>query len=218
MVSCNQVFVFTAEADPTEWTITIVKEHRSHDIFYIRWPNEAVLVIQAILRNFLDARVVNRFHKGITVVEEVGALSSQSFNHCEVTSQGFIDQAMEGFFVFCQQTCPFFKANPNWAIATIINVVARGLVRQEMNVNIVFIDIFEQVYDISMVGNRSRFTSFKGCLSQFHSFFGTVGYLANPTLRVTGFNPRAVHFCNDGNSFCNFSCFPLSSTHTTETR
>ena len=55
MVSCNQVFVFTAEADPTEWTITIVKEHRSHDIFYIRWPNEAVLVIQTILRNFLDA-------------------------------------------------------------------------------------------------------------------------------------------------------------------
>ena len=48
-------FMFTAEADPTEWTVSIVKEHRSHDIFYIRWPNEAVLVIQAILRNFLDA-------------------------------------------------------------------------------------------------------------------------------------------------------------------
>ena len=135
-----------------------------------------------------------------------------------MTSQGFIDQAMEGFFVFCQQTCPFFKANPNWAIATIIDVVARGLVRQEMNVNIVFIDIFEQVYDISMVGNRSRFTSFKCCLSQFHSFFGTVCHLANPALRVTGFDPRAVHFCNDSNCFCDFSCFPLSSAHSTETR
>ena len=155
MVSCNQVFVFTAEADPTEWTITIVKEHRSHDIFYIRWPNEAVLVIQAILRNFLDARVVNRFHKGITVVEEVGALSRQGFDHCKVTSQGFINQTVEGFFVFCQQTCPFFKTNANWAIATIINVVARGLVRQKMNMDLVFVDIFEQVYDITMVGNRS---------------------------------------------------------------
>ena len=68
---------------------------RQHDIFYIRWPNEAVLVIETILRNFLDARVVNRFHKGITVVEEVGTFSRQSFNHCKVTSQGFINQAMD---------------------------------------------------------------------------------------------------------------------------
>ena len=165
MVSCNQVFVFTAEADPTEWTITIVKEHRSHDIFYIRWPNEAVLVIQTILRNFLDAWVVNGFHEGITIVEEVGTFSRQIFNHCEVASQGFIDETVEGFLVFCQQACPFFKANTSWTITTIVNVVARGLVRQEMNMDLVFIDIFKQVYDITMVGNRSWFTSFQCCLS-----------------------------------------------------
>ena len=135
-----------------------------------------------------------------------------------MTSQGFIDQTVEGFLVFCQQACPFFKANTSWTITTIVNVVARGLVRQEMNMDLVFIDIFKQVYDITMVGNRSRFASFQCCLSQFHSFFGTVGHLTNPALRVTGFDPRAVHFCNDRNSFCNFSCFPLSATHPTETR
>ena len=92
--------MLTAQTYPTERTVTIVKEHRPHDIFYIRWPDEAVFVVKAILRNFLDARVIDCLHKGITIIKEVGAVASHGLNRLEVTSQGLVNQLSKGFLVF----------------------------------------------------------------------------------------------------------------------
>ena len=92
--------MLTAQTYPAERTITIVKEHWTHDIFYIRWPDKAVFIVKAVLRNFLDARVIDCLHKGITVVKEVGAVVSQGLDCLEVTFQGFINQLSKGFLVF----------------------------------------------------------------------------------------------------------------------
>ena len=122
--------MFTAQTYPTERTITIVKEHWAHDIFYIRWPDKAVFIIKAVLRNFLDARVIDRLHKGITVVKEVGTIVSQGLDRFEVTFQGLVNQLSKGFLVFSQEASPLFKADASRAVATVVDIVARSLVRQ----------------------------------------------------------------------------------------
>ena len=146
--------MLTAQTYPTERTITIVKEHWAHDIFYIRWPDEAVFVIKAILRNFLDARVINCLHKGITIVKEVGAIVSQGLDSLEVTFQGFVNQLSKGFLVFSQEACPLFKADTSRTVAAVVNIVARSLVRKQIYMDIVLVDIFQEVYDVTMIGNR----------------------------------------------------------------
>ena len=134
--------MLTAQTYPTERTVTIVKEHWPHDIFYIRWPDKAVFVIKAILRNFLDARVIDCLHKGVTVVKEVGAVVSQGLDCLEVTFQGLVNQLCKGFLVFSQETSTLFKANAGWAVAAVIDIVARSLVRQQIDMDIVLVDIF----------------------------------------------------------------------------
>ncbi len=86
-----------------------------------------------------------------------------------------------------------------------------------MNVNLVFIDIFEQIYDITMVGNRSGFTSFKGCLSQFHGFFGTICHFWLIQPWVTGFRSESGPL-QRWHRFWWFQLLSLSSAHSTETR
>ena len=98
--------------------------------FYIRWPDEAVFVIKAILRNFLDARVIDCLHKGITIVKEVSAIASQGLDCLEVTFQGLVNQLCKGFLVFSQEASPLFKADTSWTVAAVVNIVARSLVRQ----------------------------------------------------------------------------------------
>ena len=147
--------MLTAQTYPTERTITIVKEHWPHDIFYIRWPDEAVFIVKAIFRNFLDARVIDCLHKGISVVKEVSAIVSQGLDCLEVTFQGLVNQLSKGFLVFSQETSPFFKADTSRAVATVIDIVTRSLVRQQINMDIVLVDIFQEVYDVTVIGNGS---------------------------------------------------------------
>ena len=147
--------MLTAQTYPTERTITIVKEHWAHDIFYIRWPDEAVFVVKAVFRNFLDARVIDCLHKGITVVKEVGAVASQSLDCLEVTFQGLVNQFSKGFLVFSQETSPFFKADTSRTVAAVVNIVARSLVRKQIYMDIVLVDVFQEVYNVTMIGNGS---------------------------------------------------------------
>ena len=147
--------MLTAQTYPTERTITIVKEHWAHDIFYIRWPNEAVFIVKAILRNFLDARVIDCLHKGITIVKEVGTIASQGLDCLEVTFQCLVNQISKGFLVFSQEASPLFKANASWTVAAVIDIVARSLVRQQIDMDIVLVDVFQEVYDVTVIGNRS---------------------------------------------------------------
>ena len=147
--------MLTAQTYPTERTITIVKEHWAHDIFYIRWPDEAVFVVKAVFRNFLDTRVIDCLHKGITIVKEVSAIASQGLDRLEVTFQGLVNQLSKGFLVFSQKTSPFFKADTSRAVTTVVNIVARSLVRQQINMDVILVDVFQEVYDVTVIGNRS---------------------------------------------------------------
>ncbi len=109
MVGCNQVFMFTAEADLTEWTVSIVKEHRSHDIFY-KMAKQLSLSSRPFLRNFW-CWVVNRFHKGITSNHRY--FIRQSFNHWKVTSRS-ADQDGR-LFCLLPTNVSVPQADPNWA-------------------------------------------------------------------------------------------------------
>ena len=147
--------MLTAQTYPTERTITIVKEHWTHDIFYIRWPDEAVFIVKAVLRNFLDARVIDCLHKGITVVKEVGTVASQGLDCLEVTFQCFVNQLSKAFLVFSQEASPLFKADTSWTVAAVIDIMARSLVRQQINMDVILVDIFQEIYNVTVIGNRS---------------------------------------------------------------
>ena len=121
--------MLTAQTYPTERTITIVKEHWAHDIFYIGWPDEAVFVVKAVLRNFLNTRVIDGLHKGITIVKEVGTIASQGLDCLEVTFQGLVNQLSKCFLVFSQEASPLFKADTSWTVAAVIDIVTRSLIR-----------------------------------------------------------------------------------------
>ena len=73
MVCLYQVFMFSTQANPSERAITVVKELRSHNVFYIARPDESVFLVYTVAGDFFYSGVVDRFHKGVSIVKEIGA-------------------------------------------------------------------------------------------------------------------------------------------------
>ena len=93
-VGLHQVFMFSTEAHPAERTITIIKQFRSHNVFHIAGENEAVLIVP-VSRNFAHTGIVDGFHEGVPIIEEVCTVFHQPLYSLEMTLQGNIHQAPE---------------------------------------------------------------------------------------------------------------------------
>ena len=128
VVCLDQILVIVAEAYPAEWTIAVVKELRSHNILYIAWPDEAILVVYAIARDLLNASIKASLHKGITIVKEVSATSHQSLDSLVVTVQTLVHLLAEVLSVVSEQVGALLKGKRYRAVTTLVDSVTARLI------------------------------------------------------------------------------------------
>ena len=216
LVGLHQVFVLATEAYPTERTITIIEQFRSHDVFHIRWPNESILFIHTISGDFFYTGIINGFHKGIAIIEEIGASSHQSLNDIEVTFQAFIYLHFKSRTVFLQEASTLFETDACRTIATFINGMARCLVAEEFNVYVIVQGIFQQIDYIAMIGDGTRTLFLHGFTCQLIGFCQIRSDMLHPSLVMACKDTRIIHFSNDSRSTGDFSSLRLGTTHASQ--
>ena len=123
LIGLDQILMLAAETHPTEWAISIIEEHRTHNIFYIRRPNEAIFLIHTISRDLLDSGVVYGFHERISIVEEISATSHKSLDCLEMATQRLVDELMEASGIVMEQFSALFESQSDGAIPTLVNSV-----------------------------------------------------------------------------------------------
>ena len=124
------------QADPAERTVAVVKQNRTHNILNITREDEAVLFINAVLGDFLNAAVVNRFHEGVAVVEEIRAALCEGNDCIEMTAQRSIDAAFELVTIGMQHMRALIKGQTDGAITAVIDVVAGSLVGKQIDMDV----------------------------------------------------------------------------------
>ena len=126
-VGLHQVFMFSTEAHPAERTITIIKQFRSHNVFHIAGEDEAVLII-SVPSDFAHTGIVDGFHEGVPIIEEVRAVFHQPFYSFEMTLQGSIHQAPELRRILVQHTGTLLKRQSDGTVTALVGGMAGSLV------------------------------------------------------------------------------------------
>ena len=131
MIGLYQIFMFTTETYPAERSVTVIKKFRPHDIFYITGEYKSILII-FFFGNFTNSGIINGFHKGVSIIEEIGTLLYKGFYSPEMVHQRFIHQSTEFLRVFVQQTCTFGESNSHRTVSAFVNGMAGSLVRKQV--------------------------------------------------------------------------------------
>ena len=187
MIGLYQIFMFTTETYPAERSVTVIKKFRPHDIFYITGEYKSILII-FFFGNFTNSGIINGFHKGVSIIEEIGTLLYKGFYSPEMAHQRFIHQSTEFLRVFMQQTCTFGESNSRRTVSAFVNGMAGSLVRKQVYMYILVYSIFQQVNDIPMISNGYRFLAVHRLMRQRKCFGNRIRDMPYPTLPMPGFN------------------------------
>ena len=147
--------MLATQAHPTEWSVTIVEKLRPHNVFHIAGENKAILVI-LFFGNLPDSGIVDGFHKGVAIIKEISSTLHKCFYRTEVTYQRFIHQPAEFLRIFMQQVRTFLKCQSHRTITAFVSSVAGGLVGKQINMYSLIYGIFQQIDNITMIGNGDR--------------------------------------------------------------
>ena len=156
MIGLYQIFMFTTETYPAERSVTVIKKFRPHNIFYITGEYKSILII-FFFGNLTNSGIINGFHKGVSIIEEIGTLLYKGFYSPEMAHQRFIHQSTEFLRVFMQQICTFGESNSRRTVSAFVNGMAGSLIRKQVYMYILVYSIFQQVNDIPMISNGYRF-------------------------------------------------------------
>ena len=126
-VGLHQVFVPATETHPAERPVTVIKEFGAHDVFHIAGEDEPVL-ITAVARYFGDAGIVDGFHKGVAVIEEVRAPPHELFYGKKMAFQRGIHLTAEFRRVLVQHPGALLKGQPCGTVAAVVGGMAGCLV------------------------------------------------------------------------------------------
>lgn len=181
-----QIFRLAAQADPTERAIAVIKELRSHDIFDIARPNEAVLIINAVLGDFRYTGIKDSFHERVAIVKEIDSFAGNAFQCIVMGMEGLINEFTEMLGIFGKHLRTFFKSQALRAVSAVIYVVAAGLVGHKVNMDIMVSDIFKKVDNVPMISVGFAFLFSHCILSQFDDLRNGIRDSRNPALIKTG--------------------------------
>ena len=187
MIGLYQIFMLTTETYPAERSVTVIKKFRPHNIFYITGEYKSILII-FFFGNFTNSGIINGFHKGVSIIEEIGTLLYKGFYSPEMAHQRFIHQSTEFLRVFVQQTCTFGESNSRRTVSAFVNGMAGSLVRKQVYMYILVYSIFQQVNDIPMISNGYRFLAVHRLMRQRKCFGNRIRDMPYPTLPMPGFN------------------------------
>ena len=216
MIGLYQVFVLAAQAYPTKRTISIIKQLRPHNIFHIAGPDKTVLFVRTIPGNFPDTGIINGFHKRISIIEEISATRHEFLYNFKMTAQGLVHQKTKFFGRFMQHPGAFLKCQSGRTITSFVNSMAGGLIREQFNRYIFFFRIFQQINHITMISDRTRLSTLHRLIYDTERFNYTIGNMPYPSLFVTGFDTRSIHFGNDTGGSGNFRRFGLCPAHSSQ--
>ena len=103
LVGLHEVFVLAAQANPAERAISIVKQHRAHDVFHIRWPYETIFFVDSVAGNLFHAGIVDGFHERVAIVEEICAAGGEGFDCLEMAAERFVNFFAEFVMIFMEK-------------------------------------------------------------------------------------------------------------------
>lgn len=101
------------------------------------------------------------------------------------------------------------KCQSGRTITSFVNSMAGGLIREQFNRYIFFFRIFQQINHITMISDRTRLSTLHRLIYDTERFNYTIGNMPYPSLFVTGFDTRSIHFGNDTGGSGNFRRFGL---------
>ena len=183
-----EILGLAGQADPAERTVAVVKQNRTHNILNITREDEAILFINAVLGDFLNAAVVNRFHEGVAVVEEIRAALCEGNDCIEMTAQRSIDSAFELVTIGMQHTRALIKGQTDGAITAVIDIVAGSLVGKQIDMDVMRNGIFKQIDNISVICDRNRFFLRKVLFCFRKHLVKVIGNRVYPALVITRFD------------------------------
>ena len=216
LVRRSQILRFSGEADPAEGAVAVIKQHRAHDVFYIGRPDEPVFVVHAVLRHFLNAGIIHSLHEGIAVIKEVAPSLRQGANRLEMPAQGFVHLPAEFLSVAVQELCALLEAHARRAVAAVIHVMAGGLIRQKIDLEILLDRGLQQVHDISMVCDGDSLLRRLLLIGQPENFVNVVHDHVHPSLVVPCLNAGVIHLGEDSHSVGDVCGLRLRTAHSAQ--
>ena len=217
MVGRSQILRLATQADPAEGTVAKVEEQRTHDVLHIGWPDKALLVIDAILRDLLDTGIEDCLHEGVTVVKEVGSSRYERLDSLEVALQRKVNSALKFLPILLEHFGTLVEVKCYRAVATDIDCVAAGLVGEEVDVDILHYRILQQIDDVAVVGDRSGLLALHALSGHLEGLLLGLRYHLYPALLQALSDTGGIHLGDDGDSTGDICRLGLSSTHTPET-
>ena len=215
MAAWSVFTVLAAEAYPPEGPVAVVEELRPHDVLHIAGEDEAVLGV-AVAGNVRIAGIIDRLQVRIAVVEEVRAALHQGADGVEVAAQALVHQRAEVVWGLVQHGGALLEAEADGAIATVIHRMARGLVGQQVDGDVLLDSVLQQVHDVAVVGNGNSSAFAHGFVGLVEGFVHVVCHAAHPALAEACLDARAVHLGNDGRRACHFGRLGLGTAHTAQ--
>ena len=110
------------------------------------------------------------------------------------------------------------EGQPLRAVAAVIGCMAGGLVTQEVDVDIVFHDILQQVDDVAVIGDGNRRLRLKMGIGHLKDMVEVVGALMHPALVQSRLDTRLVDLGDDADSTRDLGRLRLGTAHAAEAR
>ncbi len=214
VVGLAQIFWFARQADPAKWSIAVVETHGPHDVFHVRGIGKGAVGPEQPF----GPGPGGLQQEGIAVVPEMSALVGEPFDDLEVAAQTLVDQFLEFRPVAGQQFAHLLEGDSSRTVSTVVGHVAGGLIRDQIHRNVVLVEVFEQIDDIALVGNRQRFALVGGFEHPSHRLSEILADSADPTLGVPGFDARWIDLGDDSCATSDLERLRLSLRHAPETR
>ncbi len=94
--------------------------------------------------------------------------------------------------------------------------MAGGLVREEIDLDAVGHDVFQQIHNIPVIGDGHRLFVLDRLEGQPRDLFQVGGDFPDPALPGAGLDPGGIHFCDNGHRPADFSGLGLGPAHPSE--
>ena len=197
-VGLVQILRLPAQAAPAERAVAIVKQARAEDILDVGREHKAIQIVFAIFTDRFHAGIVDRLQEAVAVIEEIGAPVVEFADHLIVVLQRFIDQSAERLRLLSQHPRTLGKTQALWAVAAVVRHMAGGLVAHQIDVHLLFVQIFQQIDDIAMVGDRAGLAVFLARQRDLDRLGQICRSVADPALCEARIDAGLVNLGDDG--------------------
>ena len=138
-------------------------------------------------------------------------------DHFIVVLQALVHQPGKARRIRRQHFRPLLEGQSLGTVAAVIGDMAGGLVAEQIHMDPVVIQVFQEIHDIAVIRNGTGLLCGHFFLCHGHRRLQAVGLFADPALGIAGHNPGFVHFGDDGHGAGNLGGLALGAGHAAQT-